>query len=1192
MKGLLSIIKRAFTLILKYPKIIMAAAIVLLICLIWVGGPIVGIERFETRLLLTIGVLFLLTLSLLFERYRADKGAKMLEQSLRKQAEEQVVSARPDRKEEIEALRNQFDKSISSLKQSKLGKGQRGSAALYALPWYMFIGPPASGKSTALLHSGLQFPALDTSGKGIQGIGGTRNCDWWFTNEAILLDTAGRYITEDDDREEWLGFLDLLKQYRKRKPINGVLAAMSIADIFQCNEEELEAHAKNIRGRIDELIQRLGIVFPVYLVFTKCDLVKGFVEFFEDLSKTERDQLWGVTLSKAATKNTQAGEIFDPEFKTLLNSLHTRRMARLSSAWGSQKIRDIYGFPLQLASGHAKLKRFVEVLFQPNPYHENPLFRGFYFTSGTQEGTPIDRIMGSISRASGLTDMISDAFDSQKEPKSYFIKDLFTTVIFPDSILAGASSSVERQRDYLRVGIFAGAVACSLLAVIGLSFSFVGNKHLISSINSSAIKVSQMDVEDGSKYTDNIYLLDKLGVRVAQLQDYEVDGVPLRLRGGLYRGSSLYVFLRKIYFERFNRLILFPTRNSIELELGGFISGPGNLSSERDSDYYYSLLKAYLMMNDPAHIERDFLDQWLQRIWKDFTDMNYGKDQKSGELYQTVSRQITFYTHQPDYAEIPRINIDKHLMEGTRRELRKVPFTERLYTRVRREASSKLEPYTLDKAMAGIEQDVLINDYKIPGLFTYDGYKNSFKTTIKSVIEISGQEGWILGIPDVKQEDLEGSVERLYFKEYVSQWQRFIESTRMRPVESLSDMVKQMETLSQKDSPLTVLLMDVVKNTDLEGESDAGATGMGSGLLQKVKKGLRLSDNKERLSSKADINPVLAEFSSFHEFVSPSGGGKEGSLLDQYFKELSAAREALRSAVDSAGTDQGAAGSGTNAIIQASRNTDRLLLDLDPDSRRVIGSLLLQPYHVVVSGVMTRAQTDLNTRWSTEIYEPCVQSIGGRYPFKKDGEDAALTDISDFLHPDNGSLWRFYNKDIKPFVEEGKDQWEVKKGLGAGLPLTAGFLENMRQSRMISEGLFPRGTPDPEVSFDLYPYPTPGASEILFRVDGKEFRYRNEPQEWHELTWTGTSGNAGGLLQVNVGGTLYTRNYPGRWGFFKLLSAARVTQVSSTHYQVQWDFSTQGSKALKVRYDLKANSYRNPFKPGLFLKFSCMNKIG
>ncbi len=112
-------------------------------------------------------------------------------------------------------LRERFEEAVATLKQQR-----RSGHSLYDLPWYVFIGAPGSGKTTALLNSGLKFPLEQRMGKGaLQGVGGTRNCDWWFTDEAVFLDTAGRYTTQDSDAASdsaaWGEFLALLRKYRQ-----------------------------------------------------------------------------------------------------------------------------------------------------------------------------------------------------------------------------------------------------------------------------------------------------------------------------------------------------------------------------------------------------------------------------------------------------------------------------------------------------------------------------------------------------------------------------------------------------------------------------------------------------------------------------------------------------------------------------------------------------------------------------------------------------------------------------------------------------------------------------------------------------------------------------------------------------------------------------------------------------------------
>ncbi len=225
----------------------------------------------------------------IYTKVRARRSAGALEKAIAEQGKQQVMNARPEKRAEIQALQKQITDGISALKSSKLGGKKRGGAALYQLPWYAIIGPPGAGKTTALKHSGLVFPYADSA---VRGVGGTRNCDWWFTNEAILLDTAGRYATEHEDQGEWLAFLDMLRKYRSNKPLNGLLIAVSVTDIIDSNEAQLEDMGKKLRARIDEVMTKLRMQLPVYLLITKCDLVAGFTEFFGDLRKSERAQLF------------------------------------------------------------------------------------------------------------------------------------------------------------------------------------------------------------------------------------------------------------------------------------------------------------------------------------------------------------------------------------------------------------------------------------------------------------------------------------------------------------------------------------------------------------------------------------------------------------------------------------------------------------------------------------------------------------------------------------------------------------------------------------------------------------------------------------------------------------------------------------------------------------------------------------
>lgn len=248
----------------------------------------------------------------------------------------------------------------------------------------------------------------------------------------------------------------MLKKCRKRKPINGAIVCVSVADLVKATDEEVEGHVKNIRDRIDELTKRLEQVFPVYLVFTKCDLLNGFVDFFEDFGKSDRGQVWGFTLPYDGQKVESYQALFEAESRKLYTSLCAQRVTALATERPSDKKRRIYGFPLQFAMAHKRLADFTGELFRPNPFQESSVLRGVYFTSGTQEGTPIDQLVSAMGSAFGIQEDAAGFLSQAVDKKSYFINTLFTKIIFGDQNLARSSTRVARRRRALRYasGIF------------------------------------------------------------------------------------------------------------------------------------------------------------------------------------------------------------------------------------------------------------------------------------------------------------------------------------------------------------------------------------------------------------------------------------------------------------------------------------------------------------------------------------------------------------------------------------------------------------------------------------------------------------------------------------------------------------------------------------------------------------------
>jgi type VI secretion system protein ImpL len=261
---------------------------------IWNGGPYLAfgsmkpLESVVSRLVAILVLVVLWTLWVQIRQYRARKAGDQLAKDVSFKAVKAGERAAEPGSAEAAQLRARFEEAIAALRSSQ-GK----SVNLYELPWYIIIGPPGAGKTTAIANSGLNFPLSKKFGKeALRGVGGTRNCDWWFTDEAILLDTAGRYTTQDSDAESdhagWIEFLNLLRKHRSRRPINGVIVAISASDLLSASDGERRRHVEAVRRRLEELTRELRISLPVYFVLTKLDLIAGFTEFFDDLNQEGR----------------------------------------------------------------------------------------------------------------------------------------------------------------------------------------------------------------------------------------------------------------------------------------------------------------------------------------------------------------------------------------------------------------------------------------------------------------------------------------------------------------------------------------------------------------------------------------------------------------------------------------------------------------------------------------------------------------------------------------------------------------------------------------------------------------------------------------------------------------------------------------------------------------------------------------
>src|SRR5580704_6191804 len=451
---------------------------------IWFAGPYFAFAEFKpleseiARLVAILVVVAIWALLLLLNHLRARRASAKLAEAVVAQSPPPAGGA----SRESVQLRERFEEAIATLK-----KTQSSGHSLYDLPWYVIIGPPGSGKTTALINSGLRFPLEQRFGKEpVGGVGGTRNCDWFFTDDAVLLDTAGRFTTQDSDAAAdsaaWGEFLALLTKYRKRRPLNGVIVTLNAEELMRQTSTEREDNVAKVRRRLDELNRHLKVRLPVYLMVTKCDLVSGFGEYFDDLGAEGRAQVWGMTFAPERSLAGTAAEDFPREFDALIERLNQRLFGRIEEERDTRRRTALFAFPQQTAGLRNLIGAFVTEVFSATRFDGRLLLRGVYFTSGTQEGTPIDRLMAAIGRGFALAPDVVPA-SAAGRGKAYFIEKLLREVLFAEAGLAGVNRQRELQKAALQLGAYAAMLLIAVLGVIVLSVSYARNKSYLTDVS-------------------------------------------------------------------------------------------------------------------------------------------------------------------------------------------------------------------------------------------------------------------------------------------------------------------------------------------------------------------------------------------------------------------------------------------------------------------------------------------------------------------------------------------------------------------------------------------------------------------------------------------------------------------------------------------------------------------------------------
>lgn len=1160
---------------------------------IYMAGPFIAFGDFrplENYIIRDIVILLLLAGAASFggfKFYRRRKGAQQIADGI--SGSDQPISDEP-------VLKERMKDALTTLKTS----GGKKSGYLYDLPWYVIIGPPGAGKTTALVNSGLKFPlARGATPAAIAGVGGTRYCDWWFTEEAVLIDTAGRYTTQDSDskadKESWFSFLDLLKKNRARQPINGVLVAISIEDILTLPKQELAAHAEAIRMRLLELHKRLKVSFPVYALFTKADLVAGFTEYFSYLNETGRRQVWGATFQTADKKQNLVGQIPD-QFDHLLERLSEETLDRLQDEPAPQHRVQLFGFPTQMARLKPQIHDFLNQIFEPTRYHVNANLRGFYFTSGTQQGTPIDQLIGSLARTFGAEEVSAGAYSGSG--KSFFLTDLISKVII------GEADWVSTDRGAVRRALIIKTAALSLIGLLSVGLlvawltSFKKNSDLIeqslqvdsdySAAGAPLIKQTLIADRDLDKV---LPLLHRLRNAPAGYASREAP-VPLSARYGLSQHPRLLSASNAAYHTALERLFRPRLLYRLEEQLNARLTEPA---------FVYEGLKIYLMLGGLHPPERDLIKSWMQRDWAE--NLYPGATNAEGRrlLEEHLVAMFDLESEQP-----PLVELDGRLVQEAQKSLARLSVSQRAYEFLKSEARASTAGDWIVSRRGGPDVAAVfettngqpLDAIRIPEFFTYNGFHQKFVARLSGLADRMKNERWVLG--DAGQQtavgqqydDLANDLLNVYSNEFVVAWRNALGSLRLKKLLADKPKYEVLRALSAPTSPMRQILESIRDETLLtkERQKPASAAATPAGTLALP---------SPTLFNNAQDGPPGAKIESqFKPYHSVLEGDSTRRPIDSTIANLNDIAQNLTLMIENPQMTAQATTSLQTQVAALRNNASRMPPPFS-DMMRAAAAEFEGNIAASTAGQLLQTLRD-------QVTPVCQQTVTNRYPFVRgSNQEVPLADFAKLFSP-NGIMDKFFTQSLAPYADTSRPEWTWRKESPVGRSLSPDTLKQFQNAAYIRDAFFQTGGGVPMVTLSIKP---PGASgpgvAIKTEIGGTVINSPTTPgaaaapifgappppppaapqsDAPTTVQWPGPSTRTA-ISVSNETGPPSVLERVGPWSLFRMLEAGSLTAKAET---ASATFIVAGRE---LNYRISTGSVRNPLNLVTLREFRCPSGI-
>ncbi len=1136
----------------KVAKVLLVLAGLGLVALILFGIILMLNWPWWTAFFLLAGLIGIVVGVFFIRKLMARKKEQLFVDQIISQDQANLRNLEGNERDRAKEVQQRWKDAIETLKSSHLKK--HGNP-LYVLPWYLVIGESGTGKTTAINAANLSSPFAESAR--VSGISGTRNCDWWFFEQAVIIDTAGRYAIPVDasrDQEEWRSFLPFLSKYRKKEPLNGLIVSVSADKLLSAGKDVLTQDGRNIRARIDELMLSLGAKFPIYLLVTKCDLVQGMTNFCDHLPEAAISQALG-HLNQDLGMN--AHYFLEQALGNIDDHLRNLRLQLLYDADKKASVDPaLLLFPDEFARMKDGLNAFMQGAFQENPYQETPLMRGLFFTSGRQEGTPYSHFLKTLG-------MIGEEEVLPGTNRGLFLHDFFAKILPKDrGIFAPTQRKLAWNKLTRNLGLT--SYVAIMIAVCGLmSFSFVKNLHTLRSIPS---EFYDPPVLEGQVLTDTV-ILERFREAILKVEEQNSNWwIP---RFGLHESIQVEKQLKEWYCRQFQENL----QTGIDLALHGKLSDFSPTTDDRIMSLHVGHLVRRITLLQTGMNERHNLE-----ALSELSPVPYGflmAGTSSDLLPEVRAKLSTLYFYNilwhgdPEKMNKELIDLKswlKHALAAKDFELNWLIDWAAWQT--------DLAPVTIADFWKG--SLALQEETHVPAAFTITG-----KDAIQKFIIDLENDLPDPGPPLIARQKLEFAT--FFDKEYITAWNVFGKSFSQGKdtlgtqeewrylvdltaqgkgpyIQFLTKMADEIEPLSESDNlPSWVELL--YKFLEVKAQSKTVGTGTGNTLLKKAgMKGRQLIDRVNTKVTRGNVRTSDMTGGGLEErFKAAKAYAEMRSYLEAVGEEVST-RSGSYKVAEKFFNDDDFSGDGKFSKAEQSFNKLRAHVIAKEAGEEFLWPLIHGQIDSLVSYAVKETGCYLQKRWERDVLVE-IQGL------------ASKREIEKTLLGDGGYAVQFTKKSAAPFLRRS-----TRKGYFAKTVFDSHVEFNPEILTYLTKGIINRKVVKSSYSVSIKGLPTdvnagaqvrPHATHVDLQCgDGSQRMVNLNYPVRKTFNWSPDScGDV--VFQIEVGDLILSKTFSGYLPFAQFLSEFKSGQKVYTPKNFPREkaaLKRLGISSLKIRY--------------------------